>query len=95
MMICNDVNFTVAGSTPLSKATAFATADIPQSFPPICFWHLVRVTSVTFPVKITSTKVVNNQRFNKVSTKLQRIPKKHSVCKHMEFYAYDSLCRVT
>ena len=47
MMICNDVNFTVAGSTPLSKATAFATADIPQSFPPICFWHLFTVTSMS------------------------------------------------
>ena len=30
---------------------------------------------VTFPVEITSTKVVNNQRFNNVSTKLQRITK--------------------
>ena len=31
--------------------------------------------SVTFPVEITSTKVVNNQRFNNVSTKLPRITK--------------------
>ena len=34
-----------------------------------------KINIVTFPVEITSTKVVNNQRFNNVSTKLQRITK--------------------
>ena len=34
-----------------------------------------KINIVTFPIEITSTKVVNNQRFNNASTKLQRITK--------------------
>ena len=36
---------------------------------------IYKLVNVTFFVKITSTKVVNNQRFNNMSTKLQRITK--------------------
>ena len=43
---------------------------------------IYKLVNVTFSVKITSTKVVNNQRFNNMSTKLQRITKTLSLQAH-------------